>query len=99
MLETLTIEPARRFIIPPRDGAARVEDRAQVRLDHRAPVVVAHAREKRVAGHARVVDQDVEIAGLLDEPLCVLGGRDIRLHGAPADLARDLPPPPSDPAL
>jgi hypothetical protein len=73
----------------PGDGTARVEDRAQVRLDHRAPVVVAHAREQRVAGHARVVDEDVGIAGLLDEPLGAFGGRDVRLHGSPADLGRD----------
>src|SRR3954452_22311760 len=49
------------------DRATRVEDRAEVGLDHSAPVFVAHARENAVACQARVVHEDVEVARLLHE--------------------------------
>ena len=32
-----------------------------------APVLVGHARDQAVAGDAGVVDEDVDVAGLLDE--------------------------------
>src|SRR3954447_2027800 len=66
--------------------AARVEDRAEVRVDDRAPVVVAHPREDAVARQAGVVHEDVEVAGLGDEPRGVHRLRDVRVHRAAADL-------------
>ena len=68
--------------------ATRVEDRAEVRVDHRAPVVVGHAREQAVASQAGVVDEHVDVAGLVDEPLRVFGRRDVGLDRAAADLRR-----------
>src|SRR4051794_32955974 len=70
----------------PRHRPARVEDRAQVRLDDRAPVFVAHAREHAVTREAGVVHEDVEVAGFTDEPRRVLGLRDVGVHRAAADL-------------
>src|SRR5262249_36896664 len=64
------------------------EDGREVRLDHRPPVVVGHAREQAIAGEARVVDEDVEVAGLLDETRRLFGARNVGLHGASVDLAR-----------
>src|SRR5580765_2799033 len=70
-------------------GTARVEDRAEVRLDHRAPVVVAHACEDAVARQPCVVDEDVEVAGLLDEALRLFGLRHVGLQRTAADLLRE----------
>ena len=53
------------------------------------PVLVGHAREQAVAGDAGVVDEDVEVAGLLDEPLRLGWVGDVGLDGAAADLRRD----------
>ena len=85
----MTIDPARLLHHRPRRGAAGVEDRREVRVDHRAPVVVAHPREQAVTGQAGVVDEDVEVAGRLDEGLRGLGVRDVGLDGAAADLRGD----------
>ena len=74
----------------PRHRAAGVEDRAQIRVDHRAPVVVRHAREQAVARQPRVVDEHVDVAGLVDEPLRVLGRRDVGLDRPGAELRREL---------
>ena len=51
----------------PRHRTARVEDRGEVRLDHGAPVLVAHPGEQAVPRQARVVDEHVDVAGRLDE--------------------------------
>jgi hypothetical protein len=79
---------------PARDGSARVEGAAEVRLDDRLPVVVAHPRDQGVARNARVVDERVDLAqfGLdaLDEGHGLLGDGDVRLDGEAADLAGDL---------
>jgi hypothetical protein len=66
-----------------------VEDAAEVRRDDRLPVGVGHAGEQAVAGKARVVDEDVEVTCLVDEPLCILGIGDIRLNGLGAGLGGD----------
>src|SRR5262249_5007705 len=57
---------------PARRRAARVEDAAQVRVDDLAPVLVGHTRDQTVAGEAGVVDEHVQVASLLDEPLRLL---------------------------
>src|SRR5262249_34856169 len=69
------------------DRAARVEDRGEVRLDHCTPVVVGHARQQAVACDAGVVDEDVEIACLLDELRRLFGTRDVGLDRSALDLA------------
>ena len=46
----------------PRHGAAGVEDRAQIGLDHLAPVLVGHPRKQAVTRQAGVVDEDVDVA-------------------------------------
>ena len=74
----------------PRHRPAGVEDRREVGVDHGAPVVVAHPGEQAVAGQARVVDEDVEVARGLDERERRRGIGDVGLHGAAADLLRDL---------
>ena len=63
-----------------RRRTARVEDAAQVRVDHRTPVVVGHPSEHPVAGEPRVVDEDVQVAGLLDERARLVRARDVRLE-------------------
>ena len=93
----LTIAPPRLLHHPAGGRAAGVEDAAEVRVEHGAPVVVGHAREQAVARDAGVVDEDVEVARLLDEPLRLLGIGDVGLDGAAADLARDAPRPRSAP--
>ena len=50
------------------------------------PVVVGHAREQPVAGQAGVVDEDVDVARLLDQPLRLLGRGHVGLDGPAADL-------------
>ena len=90
MLEMFTIEPRAPLHHPARGRTARVEDAAEVRVDHLAPVVVGHAREQAVAREPRVVDEDVELAGLLDERAPPRSGfDDVGLDGAAADLRRD----------
>ena len=74
----------------PRHGPAGVEDGAEVRLDDGAPVVVGHSREQAVARQPGVVDEHVDVAGLVDEPLRVVGGRDVRLDGTAADPRGEL---------
>ena len=77
----------------PRDGAAGVEGAAQVRVDDLLPVLVAHARDQRVARDAGVVDEDVDVAELrldaLDQRLRLRGIADVRTHRDAADLRRD----------
>ena len=85
MLEMFTIAPPRRFIIPRR--GAQVEDAAQVGLDHVTPVGISHAREHAVTGEPCVVDEDRDLARVLDECLRLLGVGHVRLHGAAPDLA------------
>ena len=63
-----------------------MEDPAEVRVQHPPPVLVGHAQDQAVPGQARVVDQDVEVARLLDEPGGLLGIGDVGLDRAPADL-------------
>ena len=75
---------------PARGGAAGVEGAAQVRGDDVVPVVVGHAGDEAVARDAGVVDEHVQVARLLDEPLRLLGIADVGLDGRAADLARDL---------
>jgi hypothetical protein len=54
------------------------------------PVVVGHAREEPVPSQTGVVDEDVEISGLLDETRRLLRARDVGPDGTPFDLARKL---------
>src|SRR5688572_1016507 len=70
-------------------GATRVEDRRQVRVEHRAPVVVAHPCEDAVPRQPGVVDEDVEVAGRLDERLRGLRVADVTPDRAAADLRGD----------
>ena len=67
-----------------------MEDTAEIRLDHDAPVLVGHAREQTVPRHAGVVDEDVELAGRVDQSLRLLGVGDVRLDGACTCFASDL---------
>src|SRR5581483_9445123 len=60
------------------------------RLDDDAPVLVRHAGEQSVTREPRVVDEDVDVARLLDEARGLVRVRDVRLHGAAADLGREL---------
>jgi hypothetical protein len=53
------------------------------------PVLVAHAHQQRVARETGVVDEDVEVACLLDDALRGLGVGDVGLERAAADLVRD----------
>src|SRR3954447_3725531 len=71
---------------PARDRTARIEDRAEVRLDHGAPVVVAHPGKDAVARQAGVVHEDVEVAGLLHETRRALRLRDARVQRTSADV-------------
>jgi hypothetical protein len=66
-----------------------VEDAAEVRVDDGLPVVVRHAREQAVARQPRVVDENVELARVLDEPARVLGVGDVGLDGPAADRLGD----------
>jgi hypothetical protein len=66
-----------------------VEDAAEVRVDDGSPVVVRHPRQDAVARQPRVVDEDVDVARLLDERSRLIRVRDVRLQSAPADLRRD----------
>ena len=59
--------------------AARVEDAAEVRREDVVPILVGHAREQAVAGHARVVDEDVQLPGLLDQLFRLAAVGDVRL--------------------
>jgi hypothetical protein len=43
-------------------GAGQLERGCEVDRDHPVPVLVGEADEERVAGEARIVDQDVEVA-------------------------------------
>lgn len=58
---------------------------AQVDIEHEVPVLVGHAEQHAVAQHARVVDDDVQAAEMLDRRLHqrVRGGplRDVTGHG------------------
>jgi hypothetical protein len=45
------------------------ERAAQVHADDQVPVVVGHLEQQVVAGDAGVVDQDVDAAELLDDPV------------------------------
>src|SRR5262249_49738518 len=65
----------------------------EVRLEHRAPIVVGHPRQQAVAGDARVVDKDVEVTCLLDEPCGFLRTRDVGLDRAALARARQCPRP------
>ncbi len=67
-----------------------MEDAAHVRPHDGLPVVVGHAREQAVAGEARVVDEDVELARLLHQTGRLGGIADVRLHRAAAGLACHL---------
>ena len=69
--------------------AAGVEDRGKVRLDHVAPVLVRHPRQQPVTGQARVVDEDVELAGLLDQALGLVGVGDVGLDSPAARFLGD----------
>jgi hypothetical protein len=59
-----------------------VEDPAEVRVDDGSPVLVRHPHDEAVARQARVVDEDVDVAGFFDEAAGVVGVGDIRLDGA-----------------
>src|SRR5918997_6509283 len=70
----------------PERGLRQVEGARQVDFDDPAPVVVGHLQHGAVDGDARVVDQDVEPAVLLDDlgdgAPAVVGVRDVALvHG------------------
>src|SRR5207253_2497178 len=56
-------------------GARHVEDAADVRLEHRAYVVVLERRELIVADDARVVHQDVDAAATIGHALHCNGAR------------------------
>src|SRR5439155_24019667 len=64
---------------PAGGGTAGVEDAAQVRVDYGAPILVGHPGDQTVARQPGVVDEDVQLAGLLDEPRRVLRLRDVGL--------------------
>ena len=55
-----------------------------------APIVVGHAGKQAVAGEPGVVDEDVDVACLIDQPLRVLRRRDVRLDRTTAELRREL---------
>ena len=69
----------------PRDGLERVEGAEQVRLEHLAPRVDAHAHDQVVARDAGVVDQDVDLAERVERGLDQRLGRlrlsHVRLDG------------------
>jgi hypothetical protein len=54
------------------------------------PVVVRHPGEEPVASQPRVVDEDVEVARLVDEPLRLLRVRHVGLNRPASALACDL---------
>ena len=81
------------------DGLGHPEGAEQVRLEDLAPRLLAHPHDQVVAGDARVVDEDVDLAERIEGGLHdALGGvrvRDVALDGerpAPErlDLARGL---------
>ena len=78
---------------PARHRAARVEDAAQVRLDHPVPVLVAHADDECVPCDAGVVDENVDRAELaldtLDEGGDLRILPDVRLEATPPISLRD----------
>src|SRR5262249_15564908 len=74
----------------PRRWGAGVEHRREVGLDHVAPVLVRHTRDQAVTRDACVVDEDVDLARLLDERARGFRIRDIGLHCPAADLGGDL---------
>ena len=84
---------------PARCRAAGVEDTGEIRLDHDVPILVGHPREQTVPRHAGVVDEDVELAGRVDESLRLLRRRR-RPPGRRVHLPRERPlrprPCPSD---
>ena len=59
---------------PARHRAAGVEDRAEVRLEHGTPVVVAHPREHAVAREPGVVDEDRRCRPLPRRPAAASSG-------------------------
>ena len=71
-------------------GLGHVERPEQVRLEHLAPALDRHPHDQVVAGHARVVDQDVDLAERLEDLLDDRVG-DLRLRGVALD--REGPAP------
>src|SRR5207248_4636111 len=69
-------------------GPARMEHTAEVRAQNGVPILVRHPRDQAVTGESGVVDQDVELARLLDQPGGLRGVGDVRLDRPPADLLR-----------
>src|SRR5581483_4282029 len=68
---------------------ARVEGARQIGVDHRPPVLVRHSHQQAVARQAGVVDEDVEVARLVDEPRRLLADRDVSQDGTATDLGRE----------
>src|SRR4051812_347672 len=75
-------------------GARAVEDAAQVRVDHLAPVLDAHVAGVGEAADAGVVDQDVDRAEALDrgahEPLGLARHAHVATHRVHARAAAEL---------
>ena len=84
--ETLMMRPLPRSSHVPQRRLGQVEGAGEVDVDDLAPVVVGHLEHGPVGGDARVVDQDVEPAvlvdDLLDRPPAVVGIADVALVDA-----------------
>src|SRR5438067_407349 len=76
--------------VPKRPSGAPVEDASGVRADDGLPVLVGHAGDQPVARDTGVVDEDVELAGLLDESTCLVTIRDVGVNGPRARFPRHL---------
>src|SRR5712692_9733685 len=71
---------------PAGGSAAGVEDAAEVRVENCVPVLVRHPRDQPVPRQARVVDEDVQVAGFLDQACRLVRVGDVGLDCAAADL-------------
>ena len=72
-----------------RRRTAGVEDPVEIRPQHIAPVLVGHACDQSVTRHTSVVDEDVEVPGVLDEDFRLLGIGDVSLDGARSRFTGD----------
>ncbi len=74
--------------------AAHVEQRAEIGVDHRRPLLELHAVQLRVAGDAGIVDQHVDRSelgfDLLDAGGAGIEGRDVPLVDGDAGLGLEL---------